>query len=558
MKKTKSLSQIISMLILLQMFVVPVYAADSDSSAASIGADATQAEVSSSVESDVSLADTSTASSSTPVSDDAQSTTDNSVSDEALPEANSVDASSSEAEQTENAEPSSEPVSPNTAVNMPGIVVEDGGAVGAQTFGTPTGPLNNADIDIESLPSPSEKGRSANTPPVAGLVYIVLNPETLKNGQFTSDTMIAWLWSYNGENYTYDPDGDAITNISIGGIPASAVIGNLEGNIGFVTQFSTPAQYSMTYQVQDARGAWSNTLQIVLNIEPNGSNSRPVGQAVFVPSSGKLTTKSSAMISWANYTDPDSGDYIADVRGNVYLDDGSVKNISNYITDIDNSSKQLTLRFPSAGSYEVWFSASDRYGAWSDWSLFTYTVTVAPKAQLSNLNYSQQYGGNAVAGAYWFDQTHAFDVTSNGQSAADYLAQYGQSSFPLSSRNYVGGGWYVSGTFKYDDGTPVANRQVRISISSGYDFSKDVTTDANGNFRMDVSLGEYFSAIYGPNYGSGGMYGSLVGTSHYSSRGTSSYVNAILYISCDDELFSYSCSQLIGVSARPVVGIYVL
>ena len=70
---------------------------------------------------------------------------------------------------------------------------------------------------IENSVSISNIQSQENNSPIAGLQMVVLNPESLINGKLTTETQMAWLWSYNGENYTYDPDGDNIIDMKIGG-----------------------------------------------------------------------------------------------------------------------------------------------------------------------------------------------------------------------------------------------------------------------------------------------------------------------------------------------------
>ncbi|MCQ1530373.1 hypothetical protein [Lutispora saccharofermentans] len=101
-------------------------------------------------------------------------------------------------------------------------------------------------------------------PPVADLRYAILNSSSLSpEGNFTTNTQIAWLWSYSGTDFTYDPDGDAIVSMEVGGIPSDSIIGYVNdssGNtIGFATQISTPGIYTMTFRCQDETGLWSNT-----------------------------------------------------------------------------------------------------------------------------------------------------------------------------------------------------------------------------------------------------------------------------------------------------------
>lgn len=154
-----------------------------------------------------------------------------------------------------------------------------------------------------------------NNPPVAALKYVIMNPESLVNGNITTNTQIAWLWSYNGENYTYDPDGDAITNRNLGGINQSDIVGMLNGNIGFVTKFSVPAEYVMTYQVTDEKGANSNIYSIHIAVEPTDGNTRPVCSVSYT---NAVQALSPVTINWKNSSDSDEGDSITDFRGIVY------------------------------------------------------------------------------------------------------------------------------------------------------------------------------------------------------------------------------------------------
>lgn len=87
-----------------------------------------------------------------------------------------------------------------------------------------------------------------NQPPVAELQPVILNPDSLINGQITTNTQIAWLWSYDGIDYTYDPDGDSISDMQIGGISNSDIIGMMHGDIGFATQFTVAGQYQLPFK----------------------------------------------------------------------------------------------------------------------------------------------------------------------------------------------------------------------------------------------------------------------------------------------------------------------
>lgn len=104
-----------------------------------------------------------------------------------------------------------------------------------------------------------------NTPPIADLKYLILNEESLYNGKITKETQIAWLYAYNGESFTYDPDGDEITNMTVGGLPENAIIGEIEG-MGFITQLPSPGMYKITFQVEDEHGALSNIVAFSIEV----------------------------------------------------------------------------------------------------------------------------------------------------------------------------------------------------------------------------------------------------------------------------------------------------
>ena len=191
-----------------------------------------------------------------------------------------------------------------------------------------------AGIDAQTV-SQDVSVMAENQAPVADLRVTVLNPDSMVNGNFTTETQIAWLWSYNGENFTYDPDGDAITNMSIGGISNSDLVGTLTGNIGFVTQFQTAAQYQLTFQVQDARGAWSNVAKYTFAIEPADGNTRPVCQIGIT--SNNLVPGQLMMISWADSYDNDAGDTLTSVGSKIIADDGTVTTLNDHLVQNDGT-----------------------------------------------------------------------------------------------------------------------------------------------------------------------------------------------------------------------------
>ncbi|BCJ94209.1 hypothetical protein acsn021_17780 [Anaerocolumna cellulosilytica] len=116
---------------------------------------------------------------------------------------------------------------------------------------------------IQASNAVSEKdGIKLSAAPVAGLQPIVLNEDSLKNGQITTDTQLAWLWSFS------DEDGDTLLNRYLGGFPSAYYLGNLNNNIGFVTQFSNPGHYTVLYQVMDTSGELSAVVGYEFEVVP--------------------------------------------------------------------------------------------------------------------------------------------------------------------------------------------------------------------------------------------------------------------------------------------------
>lgn len=89
--------------------------------------------------------------------------------------------------------------------------------------------------------------------PQAGLRMIYMNPETLKNGQPTTETQIAWIWNFS------DEDGDVLLQRRISGFPEVYILGALENDLGFATQFSDPGHYTVNYWVMDTGGEISES-----------------------------------------------------------------------------------------------------------------------------------------------------------------------------------------------------------------------------------------------------------------------------------------------------------
>lgn len=331
-----------------------------------------------------------------------------------------------------------------------------------------------------------------NRPPIPGLRYVILNPDSIINGQLTTNTQIAWLWSYNGEDYTYDPDGDLITQLTVNGISSEDIIGYLTGNIGFVTRFTVPGQYYMTYKCADAEGAWSEDNTFVINIEPADGNTRPV--CVINYSTLETDITSPIVWTWANSYDPDQNDTIANVEAKV-IKDGQERPLSDYITLLVENGCRTAFTVP--GEYKVMFRVCDNRNAWSNWVVMVVTVTDPTPVIFKDIvvisNADNEFPFNNPPGdQYWFLEEEAIDAMKRGFDNPEWLYQsYRRSSQPESGKVISTGGFKVKGVAKTQSGEALRNRYVKVSYTYKNNagniipVSRSVLTDSNGNFEAE-------------------------------------------------------------------------
>lgn len=329
-----------------------------------------------------------------------------------------------------------------------------------------------------------------NQPPVAGLKIIVLNPESMINGKLTTKTQIAWLWSYNGQNFTYDPDGDSIADMRVGGISNSDIIGTITGNIGFATQFKTAGQYQLTFQVQDSRGAWSNIAKYVFSIEPADGNTRPVCKIRY--SSNTLIPNQLMMISWDGSTDNDSGDKIASIGG-IVIKDGVTTALGDFVKQLNET--DCIVSFGEVGSYEIWFRVGDTHNAWSDWVIFTVNVE---NTAISNVQIHGIYEETSQS-AWWVDnfQARGFSVEASWDGANYLFEHFGSHNFPssLPKKMVTDNNFEVSGRLLTASGSPIVNTSVKInmSLTAGRGINQTVLTDEDGYFLYKPTTQQFWT-----------------------------------------------------------------
>ena len=411
-------------------------------------------------------------------------------------------------------------------------------------------PINGAMLerDYPEIPIPDEVQSISqdiallddNQPPVAELRATVLNPDSMIDGNFTTETQIAWLWSYDGENFTYDPDGDAITNMSIGGISQNDILGTLVGDIGFVTQFQTAAQYHLTFQVQDSRGAWSNVAKYVFSIEPADGNTRPVCRIGF--SSDTLYVNQVMLLSWEYSYDSDSEDSLTSLQGMVVADDGTSSDLSNYIVQSDNTT--CAIRFSKAGSYEIWIRICDSHNAWSNWVILTVTV--------EDVNYNVSVIGDEEdipSRGYWVDNYRAQSIDQGVKSNAEavQLAE-------------------ICGSHIYPSALPrkmLFDSSIKVTGRYGKRLDQTVFTDNNGYFtycptasRFWVDIGLYSSESQINFMQVGDFYGKNTQYTYFSNElGTSFFFPTTISVYVDGHVIhSEDVACEVGYSSDPIIG----
>lgn len=96
------------------------------------------------------------------------------------------------------------------------------------------------------------------TAPTAGLIPIIVNEDSLIDGQITTDTIIAFLFNDS------DLDSDTIVGRYVDGNAANYILGEIDG--GFVIQMTVPGTYELYYQVEDSAGEFSRVIGYTFNV----------------------------------------------------------------------------------------------------------------------------------------------------------------------------------------------------------------------------------------------------------------------------------------------------
>lgn len=108
---------------------------------------------------------------------------------------------------------------------------------------------------------------AARTAPVADLIPIILNEESLIDGKITTDTRIGFV--YNDS----DEDSDTIVNRYVGGSAVDYIWAEIEE--GFIIQITDPGTYELYYQVEDSAGEMSEAIGFRIEVISATSTEEP-------------------------------------------------------------------------------------------------------------------------------------------------------------------------------------------------------------------------------------------------------------------------------------------
>lgn len=222
----------------------------------------------------------------------------------------------------------------------------------------------------------------SNSAPVAGLKPMLANSDSITpDGKATTDTIMYWLWNDGEYLYTYDPDGDEITDRVISGVYESIenyVLGTVSAGgevIGFATKFTSAAQYTFEFYVKDSYGNKSNTVRYNIEIEPADGNKRPVCS---LKAAGLYAVNAPVMLRLSDSYDADSSDSVYSATILVDTGNGFQPVLSNSTSAVKND---VQLTFPQEGTFGIAASVADNHNNRSNW--VTGSVTISRTATLN-------------------------------------------------------------------------------------------------------------------------------------------------------------------------------
>lgn len=200
---------------------------------------------------------------------------------------------------------------------------------------------------------PDDKGVMAA--PIAGLIPIIVNEETLVNGDISTETWIAFFFNDS------DEDGDAIVNRYVGGSAVDYIIGEVEG--GFVINITAAGTYDLLYQVEDSSGSFSKITGYTIDVVERPADT---GYQVFEGSFSSADDSATYNFS-IDFTQMDSAAVCLVRKGYV----------GTSIKVYDEAGNEVVYRGTQMGQPKNW-QYIDKPSA--DAGICNYTVVATPKA----------------------------------------------------------------------------------------------------------------------------------------------------------------------------------
>lgn len=246
--------------------------------------------------------------------------------------------------------------------------------------------------------------------PVAGLIPIIVNEETLINGSISTETWIAFFFSDT------DEDGDTIQGRYVGGSAAEYIIGEVDG--GFVINITVPGTYELLYQVEDSNGNLSEIIGFIIDVVDVG-NEYQVFEGAFVSVNDSITYNFSI-----DFTKMDSASVCLVRKGYVGTD----------IKVYNESGKEIVYRGTQEGQPKNWQYIDKPF---KDAGVCNYTIVATPKVT--------EYGRGASDYRIIIGNKNETEKMMSGVENTVLLEDYREGENRLENAHYlpnVGEYWY--------------------------------------------------------------------------------------------------------------------
>lgn len=112
-----------------------------------------------------------------------------------------------------------------------------------------------------------------NLPPVANPQLLILNPESMRDDQYTTDSLFFLVTKYQNQDFCYDPEGGPISLLLRRSSPADFPLGYINkfsdasvGLEGYAIEIFNTGSYLLDFAFEDSAGAASPFQQVVFDI----------------------------------------------------------------------------------------------------------------------------------------------------------------------------------------------------------------------------------------------------------------------------------------------------